>query len=219
MLPGCFTLTSQANDHAARMSRFAAAALSAAAATPVDPTAPGLGSVLLRVGLHSGPCSAGFVGRDHPKFTLFGDTINTAARMEQTAVAGRVQCSATTAALIRAQDPAIPLLARGPMDVKGKGVMETFWVWGEEVVGTCWPGGEARSRSSGGEAGSVSVGYAGGSGGTARKSCWHLEQANCQAVIRCASDGIGFCGGAINGGSRKEVVLAADLAFNNSARR
>ena len=86
--------------------------------------------MLLRVGLHSGPCSAGFVGRDHPKFTLFGDTVNTAARMEQTAVAGRVQCSATTAALIRAQDPAIPLLARGLMDVKGKGVMETFWVWG-----------------------------------------------------------------------------------------
>ena len=115
------------------MSRFATAALAAAAATPIDPAAPGLGAVLLRIGLHSGPCSAGVVGRDHPKFTLFGDTVNTAARMEQTALAGRAQCSAASAALIRNQDPAVRLLARGTMEVKGKGAMETFWVGGEEA--------------------------------------------------------------------------------------
>jgi class 3 adenylate cyclase len=121
------------------MSRFAAAALSAAAATPIDPAAPGLGAVLLRVGLHSGPCSAGVVGRDHPKFTLFGDTVNTAARMEQTSAAGRAQCSAATATLIRAQDPAIKLLPRGTMEVKGKGAMETFWI---EEAGADGVGGE-----------------------------------------------------------------------------
>jgi class 3 adenylate cyclase len=113
------------------MSRFATAALIAAAATPIDPAAPELGTVVLRIGLHSGSCSAGVVGRDNPKFTLFGDTVNTAARMEQTALAGRVQCSAATAALIKAQDPAIQLLVRGTMEVKGKGAMETFWIGGE----------------------------------------------------------------------------------------
>ncbi len=117
------------------MSRFATAALIAAAATPVDPAAPELGEVLMRIGLHSGPCSAGMVGRDNPKFTLFGDTVNTAARMEQTALSGRVQCSAATAALIRAQDPTIRLLARGTIEVKGKGAMETFWIGGEEAEG------------------------------------------------------------------------------------
>ena len=115
------------------MSRFATAALIAAAATPIDPATPELGTVLLRIGLHSGSCSAGVVGRDNPKFTLFGDTVNTAARMEQTALAGRVQCSAATAALIRTQDPAIQLLVRGTTEVKGKGAMETFWIGGEEV--------------------------------------------------------------------------------------
>jgi class 3 adenylate cyclase len=139
------------------MSRFAAAALSAAAATPIDPATPGLGAVLLRVGLHSGPCSAGVVGRNHPKFTLFGDTVNTAARMEQTSVPGRVQCSATTAALIRAQDPAIPLLSRGPMDVKGKGMMETFWVGGDNLLRGLRAGGGGQEAGGGGETGGTSA--------------------------------------------------------------
>jgi hypothetical protein len=198
------------------MSRFAAAVLSAAAATPVDPTDPALGAVLLRIGLHSGPCSAGFVGRDHPKFTLFGDTINTAARMEQTAVGGRVQCSATTAALIQAQDPTIPLLARGLMDVKGKGMMETFWVWGEDVVGTCRCGGKA---ASGGESWViVNSECVGGGGGTqAAGSSWKALA----PYGRNGSPAVGMdlCGRATNGGGGKEFVLAADLAFDNGARR
>ncbi len=113
------------------MARFALAALRAAAATPVDPADPGRGAVRLRVGLHSGPCSAGVVGRSRPKYTLFGDTINVAARMEQGGLPGRAQCTAATAALVRAQDPAgrVGLEPRGaPVEVKGKGAMETFWI-------------------------------------------------------------------------------------------
>jgi hypothetical protein len=173
------------------MSRFAAAALSAAATTPVDPTAPELGAVLLRVGLHSGPCSAGIVGRDHPKFTLFGDTVNTAARMEQTAVAGRVQCSAATAALIRAQDPAIPLLARGRMDVKGKGVMETFWIGCEEAVEAGGGGGVAGGgcrEVGGGDGGGNTVG---GGGGLTGRGGIPLAPAGHLAINRCRSD-LGF---------------------------
>jgi ubiquitin carboxyl-terminal hydrolase 48 len=43
---------------------------------------------LLRVGIHTGPCISGIVGTRSFKFCLFGDTMNTAARMEQTSAAG-----------------------------------------------------------------------------------------------------------------------------------
>jgi hypothetical protein len=110
------------------MARFSVAAVRAAAATPIDPLDPARGGVRIRVGLHSGPCSAGVVGRQCPKYTLYGDTINVAARMEQSGAPGRVQCTAFTAALVRAQDPAAVLRPRGAVEVKGKGAMQTCWI-------------------------------------------------------------------------------------------
>jgi class 3 adenylate cyclase len=90
-------------DHAARMARFAIAAVAAATAMQVDPDAPELGSLAIRAGLNSGPCMATVIGRRNPKYTLFGDTINVASRMESTSVPGRVQCSSRTADLIHEQ--------------------------------------------------------------------------------------------------------------------
>jgi class 3 adenylate cyclase len=117
--PGC---------HAARMARFARAARAAAARTPLDPADPARGAVRLRIGIASGPCVATVVGRRHPKYTLYGDTVNTASRMEAAALPGRIQCTARTAALIRRQDPRIPLEPRGTVLIKGKGPMETHWI-------------------------------------------------------------------------------------------
>jgi class 3 adenylate cyclase len=130
----------QSADHALALARFAVAAAAAAAATPVDSADPARGAVPLRVGLHSGPCMACVVGRRNPKYTLLGDTVNVASRMESTSAPGRVQCSASTAKLIRAQaaaaaagagdEGAVVLEARGIVEVKGKGPMETYWVEG-----------------------------------------------------------------------------------------
>lgn len=62
------------------------------------------------------------------RYTLFGDTVNVASRMESMSVPGRVQCSRRTADLVREQDPGVPLSERGLVEVKGKGRLRTFWV-------------------------------------------------------------------------------------------
>jgi class 3 adenylate cyclase len=115
-------------DHAARMARFSLAVVEAAQHTPVSTLDPSLGCLQIRVGINSGPCMATVIGRRNPKYTLFGDTINVASRMESASFPGCVQCSQATADLIRAQDPAVCLVERGVISVKGKGTMSTFWI-------------------------------------------------------------------------------------------
>ena len=86
------------------------------------------GVLQIRIGFHSGPCTAAVVGTRMPKYTLFGDTINTAARMESNSESGRVHCSERSAELLRIQAPEISVKCRGEINVKGKGIMKTFWV-------------------------------------------------------------------------------------------
>jgi len=63
---------------------------------------PDTGELSMRFGLNSGPVTAGLLRGDRSRFQLFGDTVNTAARMESTGMSGKIQCSQSTAqALMR----------------------------------------------------------------------------------------------------------------------
>jgi class 3 adenylate cyclase/ligand-binding sensor domain-containing protein len=87
----------------------------------------------IRIGLHSGAVVAGVIGTSKYTYDLWGDTVNTASRMESHGAAGRIHLSAATRAHLGI---GFELEARGPIAVKGKGTMETFWLLRPDVGAT-----------------------------------------------------------------------------------
>jgi class 3 adenylate cyclase len=90
-------------------------------------TDPGGQPLAVRIGIDTGPVVAGVIGTSRFSYDLWGDTVNTASRMESQGVAGCIQVTARTYERLR---DGYRFERRGPVQIKGKGAMVTYFLVG-----------------------------------------------------------------------------------------
>jgi len=117
----CAGAPKKSPDHANRIVEFAIEMLAVAQSTIRHDNLP----FDLRIGIHSGTITAGVIGTSKYVYDLWGDAVNIASRMESSGVPGKIQISDTTRKLIELD---YKFEARGPVEIKGKGKMDTFIV-------------------------------------------------------------------------------------------
>jgi adenylate cyclase len=113
-------------DHAEAAARMALAMIEVLETLKVETKAP----IRLRIGLHTGPAIAGVIGERKFAYDIWGATVNLASRMESHGAPDRIHVSK---ALARKLDGKFNLTARGPIEVKGAGLMETYFLEGERA--------------------------------------------------------------------------------------
>jgi adenylate cyclase len=111
----------QRPDHAAAVAYMALDMLDAVAAAGAELGVP----MQLRIGIDTGVLVAGVIGTHKFVYDVWGDTVNTAKRMETYGAAGRIHISAATRAALGGSFRCEP---RGPIEIKSKGPMETFFL-------------------------------------------------------------------------------------------
>ncbi len=96
-------------------------------------SAHGLPAFLMRVGIHTGPVVAGIVGVKKFQYDIWGDTVNTASRMESSGSVGQVNISEATYEMVK-EEPGLMFTARGKVQAKGKGEMSMYFVEGAAPI-------------------------------------------------------------------------------------
>eukprot|EP00977_Amphora_coffeiformis_P003392 scaffold630_cov174-Amphora_coffeaeformis.AAC.12 len=128
----CAGLPQPREDHALVMAEFATCCLKemTKVAHDLEPIlGPDTSEIQLRIGLHSGPTTAGVLRGLKGRFQLFGDSMNLASRMEATGVAGQIHVSQEYAEEIQRQGKGEWLTLRKDAPfVKGKGVLTTYFL-------------------------------------------------------------------------------------------
>jgi class 3 adenylate cyclase len=81
----------------------------------------------LRIGINSGPVVAGVVGATKFHYDVWGDAVNVAARMESQGEPGRIQAGPGAYELLKDD---FVLESRGEQEIKGKGLLPTWWLVG-----------------------------------------------------------------------------------------
>ncbi len=122
----CSGLPDADEDHAINVANFAIAVQHCCrrVLSPLDKT-----PIELRVGIHTGACASGIVGVTNPRYCVFGDTVNTAARHESTSEPGRIHCSFTTKIELECRANAdYEFISRGMIEMKGKGELQSYWL-------------------------------------------------------------------------------------------
>ena len=119
-------------DHAVTMARFAREIMRKMVSVTklLELTlGPGTADLKLRIGMHSGPVTGGVLRGERSRFQLFGDTMNTTARIESTGARGCIHLSSETAQLLKQAGKQSWLKKREESIIaKGKGSMQTYWL-------------------------------------------------------------------------------------------
>lgn len=111
-------------DHVEVAARLALAMQAEAARLSAEQGTP----MLFRIGLHTGPLIAGVIGEKRFLYDVWGDTVNMASRLESHGIPGAIQVSAEVAERLRGR---FALEPRGEVEIKGKGLVETYLLKGE----------------------------------------------------------------------------------------